>query len=58
MSAELEALYGALGPFLFGESSVAALEAAVGPSRSGTSNLDFYRVLVERNTSKILGELF
>ncbi|NVB37287.1 putative DNA-binding domain-containing protein [Pseudenhygromyxa sp. WMMC2535] len=55
---ELERLYAAIGPFLFGERSVAELEASIGSSASGTDALDFYRVLVERNTKKILGELF
>ena len=58
MKPELEREFAVLAPFLFGESSVEAVEDALGPSASGSTNLDFYRVLVGRNTNKILSELF
>ncbi|MCA9684545.1 MAG: putative DNA-binding domain-containing protein [Myxococcales bacterium] len=54
----LARFYAELAPLLFSEASVAQIEDRLGPSASGADNLDFYRELVGRNTSKILGELF
>lgn len=50
--------YAEITTLLFGESSVEAVEQRLGPSASGSDNLDFYRVLVGRNFDRILRELF
>ncbi|KIG13445.1 hypothetical protein DB30_08072 [Enhygromyxa salina] len=54
----LERFYGEIAPFLFGETSVGAVEQRLGRSASGSDNLEFYRVLVRRNFDRILSELF
>ncbi|PRQ06114.1 hypothetical protein [Enhygromyxa salina] len=54
----LDRFYAEITPFLFGESSVDAIEQRLGASASGSDNLDFYRVLVGRNFDRILSELF
>jgi hypothetical protein len=55
---ELARFFTQIEPLLFGEAEVDAVEARLGPSASGSENLDFYRVLVARNFAKILRELF
>ncbi len=55
----LHAFFDAMGPMLSGRTSAAEVEAELGAtSPSGTENLGFYAVLVERNHFKILRDLF
>ena len=58
MNPWLEDFFARMQPFLLGASSVEAVEAALGPSPSGTESLDFYRILLERNYFKIMKALF
>lgn len=51
-------LHAELATLWFGERPVDAVVERLGPSRSGSENLDFYRVLVQRNFAKIVRELF
>ena len=55
---ELARFFAEMEPFLLGRKSAMEVEAALGPSPSGTSNLAFYRTLVDRNYHKIMRLLF
>ncbi len=55
---ELDRFFATIEPFVFGASGVEQVERELGRSASGSTNLDFYRVLVGRNLDKILRELF
>ena len=54
----LRRFYAEIAPLLFGEVEVDVVEQRLGPSRSGSDNLDFYRILLARNIDRILRDLF
>ena len=54
---DLPRFFAAMAPLLNGRCTAADVEQAIGPSPSGSVNLDFYRVLVERNLFKILRDV-
>ncbi len=55
---ELHRFFDALAPMLEGRSDASDVEAALGPSGSGTAALGFYAELVRRNLHKILSDVF
>lgn len=58
MSDTLPGFFAQMESFLLGRQSAEALEGQLGPSPSGTTNLAFYRTLVDRNFHKIMRLLF
>ena len=58
MSDGLPDFFAQMEPFLLGRQSADALEEQLGPSPSGTTNLAFYRTLIDRNFHKIMRLLF
>jgi hypothetical protein len=54
----LPAFFAAMRPMLLGERSATDVQTELGDAPSGTDNLEFYRVLVERNLFKILRDLY
>ena len=58
MSETLPGFFAQMESFLLGRQSAEALEGQLGPSPSGTTNLAFYRTLVDRNFHKIMRLLF
>ena len=58
MSDALPGFFAQMESFLLGRQSAASVESELGPSPSGTENLEFYRTLVDRNFHKIMRLLF
>lgn len=57
MTEPLESFFGHMRGYLLGDSTLAETREQLGPSPSGDQNFSFYRVLVQRNVFKILGEV-
>lgn len=55
---QLQRFFATMRPFLAGEIGTDAVEAALGPSPSGSSALGFYQVLAHRNVAKAMRELY
>ncbi len=58
MSEELPSFFSQMEAFLLGRTGTAEVEAALGPSPSGSDNLAFYRTLIDRNFHKTMRLLF
>ena len=54
----LAGFFAAMAPMLAGRTAARDVEAAIGPSASGTDALGFYAELVRRNLHKILSDVF